>query len=769
MDSQLVNWGRLDALVLNYAEEEQLLDSENYEGADRRLIELIRGLIETGRIAEAVDVINQSAPTLLEDPHLLFRLEKQRFLELLRGGRPDQQQQAIICSRTTLGPCALNAYPEAYEEFKRVLLALMFDKDDPNSPVADEWSEGKRAELAAIVASTLKAQQHAYDPLFSLTLRYLIRVQNAYCHQQGIVSPIADIAAPLLAKDRDPPAAPRAGGEAPNFSEADVQALAQAADLPRQAAVNSLRYTEGDLTFAFKNELSRLRVNTALIDEIVREYCLYRGLIERGSNTSDENRASSAVVAAELTNFLADDVMKRIKSCSDTKTPNSDHSHDTLVPEVQKAANGNTVTCTEKEERHVLMDVNTLELEIPVKSKPPNVPIESTQEIAQNRQLSGDVVMLDCDVDSCCDRLEYSQNEDISREAGRLDSSGVCSTSGQSHLSSNGSHKSSSRSTTVKEPSNIPTAGRRHWRGRKLLVLSDFHSGSWLACTEAPLEQHSVSELSQVTNLEESPGAKIPAQNQQDSQEVVIETYSRALEIRQLAIEGKTNDVIQEVQRMHPDFFERNPNLLFQLKQVEFLRFVEGGHYNEALRVARADLGPLSAKHPDLLKPLKETLMALARPKGELQLKPTPPSVLAAALQVALGASLGIAEPKLMKLMRNCLHMHTEWFKLQMCSDPFGELLSINALKETNPTATTSTHGETNIGLGGLSDQMTVNLNSTTGDIGGSQQSELREGLLFDEMSILTIMEWMALSRGDAIQLLTQYDGNVESVLANLI
>ncbi|KAL2643214.1 hypothetical protein R1flu_010801 [Riccia fluitans] len=209
MDSQLVNWGRLDALVLNYAEEEQLLDSENYEGADRRLIELIRGLIETGRIAEAVDVINQSAPTLLDDPHLLFRLEKQ--------ARSAATSYHLF--PTTLGPCALNAYPEAYEEFKRVLLALMFDKDDPNSPVADKWSEGKRAELAAIVASTLKAQQHAYDPLFALTLRYLISVQ---CHQQGIVSPIADIAAPLLAKDRDPPAAPRKA-EAPNFSERSLE------------------------------------------------------------------------------------------------------------------------------------------------------------------------------------------------------------------------------------------------------------------------------------------------------------------------------------------------------------------------------------------------------------------------------------------------------------------------------------------------------------------------------------------------------------------
>ena len=50
--------------------------------------------------------------------------------------------------------------------------------------------------------------------------------------------------------------------------------------------------------------------------------------------------------------------------------------------------------------------------------------------------------------------------------------------------------------------------------------------------------------------------------------------------------------------------------------------------------VARADLGPLAARFPDLLRPLKETLLALARPRGEPGLKPTPPYVLAAALQV---------------------------------------------------------------------------------------------------------------------------------------
>jgi hypothetical protein len=49
--------------------------------------------------------------------------------------------------------------------------------------------------------------------------------------------------------------------------------------------------------------------------------------------------------------------------------------------------------------------------------------------------------------------------------------------------------------------------------------------------------------------------------------------YGRALEIRQLASEGKTTEVIEEVLKLNPSFFEHNPLLLFQLKQVVALCF----------------------------------------------------------------------------------------------------------------------------------------------------------------------------------------------------
>ena len=65
---------------------------------------------------------------------------------------------------------------------------------------------------------------------------------------------------------------------------------------------------------------------------------------------------------------------------------------------------------------------------------------------------------------------------------------------------------------------------------------------------------------------------------------------------------------------------------------MKFLKLVEGGDYFGAVGVAQADLGPLAARFLDLLRPLKETLLALARLRGEPVLKPTPPYVLAVVL-----------------------------------------------------------------------------------------------------------------------------------------
>ncbi|XP_074556955.1 uncharacterized protein LOC141812903 isoform X2 [Curcuma longa] len=303
MDSVPVNWDALDSLVVDFAKSDRLLFPEDpsspcsSSSASRslRLIRQIRRSIEAGKIDAAIDLLRLHVPALLDERRILFWLQKQKFIELLRSGTAGDRDSAIQCLRVDLAPRALDAYPEAYEEFKHLLLALIFDKDDQSSPVADEWSERRRLDLAGLVTSILRAHLHAYDPIFSLTLRYLISIHKMFCCRQGVSSPILDLTERLLLEGRDPHATPQdTVYEAPPFDEVDVQALAHAVELTRQGAIDSLRMAKGDLFHAFQNELCRMKLDLSILDKLLHEYCIYRGIIDGVSHSPPEQENNSS-------------------------------------------------------------------------------------------------------------------------------------------------------------------------------------------------------------------------------------------------------------------------------------------------------------------------------------------------------------------------------------------------------------------------------------------------------------------------------------------
>lgn len=120
-----------------------------------------------------------------------------------------------------------------------------------------QWSERRRFDIAGLISSVLRAHMHAYDPLFSMTLRYLIRsffnsswsfftryiyslssvcacplsslfnillfmcsIHKGFCFRKGISSPISDLTLRLLLEERDPPATPQESFyEVPPFDE----------------------------------------------------------------------------------------------------------------------------------------------------------------------------------------------------------------------------------------------------------------------------------------------------------------------------------------------------------------------------------------------------------------------------------------------------------------------------------------------------------------------------------------------------------------------
>ncbi|KAF5463813.1 hypothetical protein F2P56_013945, partial [Juglans regia] len=251
MDSAPVNWEALDALIVEFAKSENLLEDSfsssppsspsssscsSYSSSpslssssyhSRLTIWKIRRSLEAGDIDAGMDLLRSHAPSILDDHRLLFRLQKQKFIEHLRKGTSEGRDLAIACLRTALAPCALDAYPEAYEEFKHVLLAFIYDKDDKTSPVANEVGSA------------------SYNCHFAFDL----------------------------------------------INQVDVQALAHAVELTRQGAVDSLRFSKGDLFLAFQNELCRMRLDVSMLDELVCEYCVYRGIVDSGlASTSGKSQ-----------------------------------------------------------------------------------------------------------------------------------------------------------------------------------------------------------------------------------------------------------------------------------------------------------------------------------------------------------------------------------------------------------------------------------------------------------------------------------------------
>eukprot|EP00898_Chlorokybus_atmophyticus_P008395 jgi/Chlat1/8557/Chrsp82S07952 len=205
------------------------------------------------------------------------------------------------------------ARQEAYGEFKRAMQMLMYPDDTStttptsttstfSSPVSADWSPRVREDLAAFVTSTVRARLRAHAPTLPALLRYLACVHRQY-HSDDDDNDSDDEhtfphdSLPLINKlvsptrARDPPAAcPHNPCVVPPYAlpEADIQTLAQAAAISRQRAVESLNYTNGDLEEALRNELDTIHVDVCLMDELVYEYCAYRGLIKREGEDEDD-------------------------------------------------------------------------------------------------------------------------------------------------------------------------------------------------------------------------------------------------------------------------------------------------------------------------------------------------------------------------------------------------------------------------------------------------------------------------------------------------
>ncbi|KAI3669842.1 hypothetical protein L6452_41275 [Arctium lappa] len=700
-----VNWEALDALVIEFAKSENLIEDSSPPSSPssssssscssssyhhRLLILQVRRLLQFGDIDSAIDLLRLHAPSVLDDQRLLFRLQKQKFIELLRKGTEKDRDSAINCLRTALAPSALDAYPEAYEEFKHVLLAFIYDKDDQTSPVVNEWSERRLFELAGLMTSVLRAHLHAYDPVFSMAIRYLISIHKGFCFRQGISSPISDLTERLLLEERDLPATPQEGlFEAPPFDEVDIQALAHAVELTRQGAVDSLKFAKGDLFQAFQNEVCRMRLDVTMLDELIHEYCVYRGIVDSGpSNPSSQG-------------------MQLVHEPSESNQTESE---------------------------------STLSADFSLEVR------------------SGSSKLADTDMDSPGTGAVSVQNPDAEERypCGTMSSHEDCSTSGIYR------HKASKIMQRNKSRGNMERNKRKRWRGRHE-VQDSFPNVLNRGCKQelkaTTLVDANMSEEQQVSEI----SSAVDASGNKE------EKYEIMLAIKELASKGMAAEVVEEINDMYSSFFTENHVLLFQLKRIEFLKLVNSGDHTRALKVACTHLGPLATRDPDLLKPLKETLLAFLTPNEKFVGESLPFHALSTSLQVAIGRRLGIEEPQLMKIMRTTIHTHNEWFKLQMCKDRFEGLLKINLLKEVDSPLLADTLSKSSADVcTHTSSQGTATSSSRMQEDGSPAQVSSTGDVVSDETAILKVMEFLALPRADAIHLLAQYNGNAETVIQQI-
>jgi len=287
MASEGMDRNGLDLLVVAYLRVQGTCGETEGEGRkkkrDRETAERAKEAMERGDVEGAERHAQQVHTQAWDEPRLQFRVQGQKMVEMLRKGDEKDVEKAVRFARDVLGPMALDAYPEAYDEFKTRMMAFAVgpNANERNTGCREErdvWSEEEKNELAELVYVTLVQAVEAYEPNLVLLVKYLMLATDSYCKSKGINND-AQWMFELLEfhQNKLPAPLPQQGTMVP-LNEADVQSLVQAMQITRQEAVQGLRQVNGDVQLALKNELTRVKINQVELEELVLEYAVFQGL-----------------------------------------------------------------------------------------------------------------------------------------------------------------------------------------------------------------------------------------------------------------------------------------------------------------------------------------------------------------------------------------------------------------------------------------------------------------------------------------------------------
>jgi len=135
----------------------------------------VRDAIQSGRIGEAISLVHELHPELLDDDrYLFFHLQQQQLIELIRERRIDEALRFASDQLAERG----EEDPSVLEELERTM-ALAFE-EPINSPFADLLSHSHRQKVASELNSSLlrAAHIHPVHPKLAGVLKMLLWVQD---------------------------------------------------------------------------------------------------------------------------------------------------------------------------------------------------------------------------------------------------------------------------------------------------------------------------------------------------------------------------------------------------------------------------------------------------------------------------------------------------------------------------------------------------------------------------------------------------------------
>ncbi|KAF8065521.1 STY13 [Scenedesmus sp. PABB004] len=744
--------GALDGLALEYLARAELIEdgaaspsSDEGAAAAAAAAHAAREAVRRGDVAAATAVAARFCSAALQDQRLAFRLKRQQFIELLRRADAAGDAAALACARQELAPLALDAYPEAYCDFKRVLLMLV----QPHAAQAHEdWSLAARDRLAELLHHTVLretgwtaarlAQQLAY--LLHLFALFTSGAQGGGGGAQLLQAPAAELAEGLLLEGRDEgPLPPDISGQ--GSVERDVQALMAAVSIPRQVALDALKAAGGDAAEALGRQLMLLRLDTRRVDALVWEYAAARGLVEpdegapappdvaaAGDMDADAEPPPASIAAAARAAAAAQTSPGSSPGKAGKRGSSGGGGAQAGGPPsplgAPAAAAGGAAAAAGA----------GAELRSESQSPPYKVPRwRSRQTPSRFRGSPSQAAAAAAAVAAQQEQQQQGQQQ-AARELQQVVVE--LAAGGSSAASLPGKQQ---QQQPAASPGKVPP-------GAEALVEASRAAAAqqrWQAL-QASLKSLSAS----------SAGAAHQAAVQQGL--TALQGLVRA---------GSFAEAEARVEELAPGLLAEQPALRFELTRCQFVQLIRANQLPAALQLARAQLTPLAQEHPELLPALRGAMAALL---------PGPPGGGGGG-----AGALGLEPPRLVRLLHLLLAAHKGWFRLQRCADPFAAALGLDALLAPDgggggggaPSAAAAAAATPGAGGAAASPAAAPAAGGAGGAFGGYEDpdmllgSEEEGGPALDEGAVLQVMEVLELPRGTALELLAEAGGDAQAEL----